>query len=492
MATLAAMRGLALPAALFMLLAFQAPALAGGPTMIVGAAEDVAKQDTLVAAKAKLELLRLAGFGAVRVTSIWAPGLRAPIALEQKRLAALSGAAMLTGMKIYVAVANAGSRTTPLTVKEQGDFAAYAAAIARKNPALNEFVIGNEPNINRFWLPQFSTDGTDAAAPAYESLLARTYDALKAVSPKIEVIGGAVSPHGGDKPGGSRPTHSPTVFIKDLIATYRASGRTQPIMDAFAIHPYEDDSSLPPTFAHPRTTTIAIADYGKLEGLLAGFDGTGQPGSALPIVYGEFGVEARIPSAKAALYTGKEPATTKPVDEATQGTYYHDALALAFCQSNVKAFLVFHAFDEPALDRFQSGVYYADFTPKSSLPAVRNAARDVRGGVIARCDGLKLTPTGTVAYPSGKALGAVPLRLTVTCDIDCNVFARLAKMPQNSTTLAVRVKARAGVPTRVLLPARKVAPGPYRFTVQLTAPVNTGPSAHLQSDPIVIPSTPSS
>jgi hypothetical protein len=490
MATLAAINPVArLAAAAAVLLAVvAAPAFAGGPTMVIGAAEDVVKQDTVVAAKAKLDLLRLAGFDAVRVTSIWAPGLRAPIAVDQRRLAAVSGAAQLTGMKVYVAIFNAGSATTPLTDKQQADFAAYAAAVARKNQGITNFVVGNEPNINRFWLPQFNPDGTDAAAPAYESLLAKTYDALKLVSPSIQVIGGSVSPRGGDRPAGGRPTHSPTTFITDLIAAYKASGRLQPIMDAFNMHPYEDNSSLPPSFAHPRTTTIAIADYGKLEGLLAGFDGTNQPGSALPIVYGEFGVESTPPASKADLYTGTEPATTKPVDEATQGSYYHDALALAFCQPNVRAFFVFHAFDEPALDRFQSGLYYPDFSPKSDLPVFQAAARDARGGVLAKCPGLKLTPTGTVVYPSGKALGKVPLKLTITCDIDCNVWARLAKMPKNSTTLSVRTALKAGVPTKVVFPARKVAPGPYRFTVRLTAPLNTGPPAQLQSDPIVIPS----
>ncbi len=485
MATLAVVRRLFTATALLLLLA-AAPASAGGPTMTVGAVEELVKQDSLAAAKAKLDLLRLAGLSAVRITSIWAPGLRAPTAAEQRALAATIGAAQLDGMRVYVDVTNLGSRTTPLSEQDQADFAAYTAALLRRNRGVTDVIVGNEPNLNRFWLPQFDETGADAAAPAYESLLARTYDAVKAVSPSIDVIGGAVSPHGGDKPG-KRPTHSPTAFIRDLVAAYKASGRTKPIMDAFSIHAYEDWSSLPPSFQHPRTTTIAIADYDKLVNLLAGFDGTAQPGSTLPIVYGEFGVETQIPPAKAALYTGTEPATTQPVDEATQGRYYHDALAIAFCQPTVTTFFFFHAFDEPGLPGWQSGFYYADLTPKSDLPVVRAAVRDVRGGVIARCPGMHLTPTGSAAYPTGRALSSVPLRLTVTCDIDCNVYARLAKLPKGSTTLAVRKQVKAGVPTRVTFPARRVAPGPYRFTVRLTAPVNVGPPAQLQSDPFVIP-----
>jgi hypothetical protein len=482
------MRRLLLAAALVAAVA-AAPAQAGGPSMVVGAAEDAVQQDNLAAAKAKLDLLRLAGFGAVRIAEVWAPGERTPTAVEQARLAAVTGAAKLDGMRVYVAVLNAGSRTTPLTPGDQSDFAAFTASIARRYPSITDFIVGNEPNNNRFWLPQFALDGSDAAAPAYESLLATTYDALKAVSTGIDVIGGALGPRGIDRPGTGKDTHSPTVFVTDLVAAYRATGRAQPIMDAFDIHAYEDNSSLPPSFQHPKTATIAVADYAKLIGALAGFDGTGQLGSTLPIVYGEFGVESKIPADMASLYTGTEPATTKPVDEATQATYYHDALALAFCQPSVKAFFVFHAFDEPILPGWQSGLYYADGTPKTSLPVVKKAIRDAVGGVITRCPGLQLTPQAKIAYPSGRALGRVPLTLKITCDIDCNVYARLAKLPQASTTLAVSVHASAGVTTRVSFPARRVRPGPYRFTVRLTAPVNVGPAARLQSDPLIIPSS---
>ena len=485
MATLAGMKRLLLAAILLGSLA--APAHAGGPSLVIGAAEDAVKLDNVAAAKARLDLLRVAGFNAVRITSIWAPGLRAPSDLEHTRLAALADAAALDGMKVYVAVANAGSKTTPLTAEQQADFAAYAASIARQNPSFTDFVVGNEPNNNRFWLPQFALDGGDAAAAAYASLLATTYDSLKAVSPEIDVIGGALSPRGGDRPGTGKETHSPTTFTADLVSAYKASGRTKPFMDAYNVHAYEDNSSLPPSFQHPRTTTIAIADYGKLVGLLAGFDGTAQPGSTLPIVYGEFGVESQIPAAKASKYSGKEPTTTKPVSEETQGTYYRDAIALAFCQPNTKAFFVFHGYDEPALDRWQSGVYYSDLTPKTSLPVVRAAIRDARGGVIAKCPGMQLTPKAVTGFPVGRALNALPLTVAVKCDIDCNALVRLSKQPRNSVTLQARASLQAGVYTRIALPARRIAPGLYRFSVRLTAPVNVGPPKVVVGRPVQIP-----
>jgi hypothetical protein len=324
---------------------------AGGPGLVIGATEDAVRLPTLVGAKAEMTLVQLAGFRGVRITQTWAPGETTVSASNATILRNVTTAARLSGIEVLASILNAGSATTPLSPAEQSDFAAYAASVVRTDPALTRVIVGNEPNLNRYWLPQFNLDGSDAAAPAYESLLAETYDALKAAAPGVTVIGGAVSPRGGDVPGTGRDTHSPTIFIRDLGAAYRASGRIAPIMDAFAFHPYEDNSSIPPdTGVHPNTTTIALADYDKLVALLGeAFDGTAQRGSTLPIYYDEFGVESLIPSSKQHLYTGTEPATTKPVDEATQAAFYRQAIQLAFCQPNVRGLFLFHAFDETAL-----------------------------------------------------------------------------------------------------------------------------------------------
>ena len=92
-------------------------------------------------------------------------------------------------------------------------------------------------------------------------------------------------------------------------------------MDMFSIHPYPENSSIPPSFEHPQSTAIGLADYDKLVALLgAAFDGTAQPGSSLPIVYGEYGLQTAIPQQKLGRYTGAEQATTKPIDEQAQAT----------------------------------------------------------------------------------------------------------------------------------------------------------------------------
>jgi hypothetical protein len=465
-------------------LALAAPAQAGGPAMLIGAAEDDVKQANVVSARARLDLLRLAGMDTVRVTVIWAPGETEPSAPEGIRLAALEGAAELTGMRVIVSVYHFGSRTTPLTDEARGEFAEFAASIARSHPALGEFIVGNEPNLNRFWLPQFNPDGSNAAAPAYLQLLARTYDALKAVSPGIRVIGGAVSPRGIDRPGTARDTHSPTKFILDLGAAYRASGRTLPIMDEFAFHPYGDNSSQSPLqSAHPNTTSIGLADYPKLGALLGqAFDGTGQPGSGLPILYDEFGVEAVVPPEKASLYSGTEPPTTRPVDEATQALYYRQAMELAFCQPNVRGLLLFHAFDETPLDRWQSGLYYADGSAKTSLARVAAAVRDVRRGIVARCENLALTPKAVrFLTPSRPLRPGSRVNFRLACDLDCTFAARLERLPQRTSVLAKRGTIRGGRLTSVSLRERRLAPGRYRIVLELTAPVNPGPPGRVVS-----------
>jgi hypothetical protein len=362
--------------------------------MSIGAAEDAAKHADLTVAKAKMDLALLAGFDTIRVTAIWEPGQSELGGHELVWLENAVAAADLTGIRLVVSVYHRGSRTTPTTPAARADFAAFTASIARRFPSLRSFIVGNEPNLNRFWLPQFNRDGTSASPGAYLGLLAQTYDALKGVSEEIRVIGGSVSPRGSDKPRAKRHTHSPTRFIAELGRVYRASGRTRPVMDALAFHPYGDNSSQPPEFAHPRATTIGLADYGKLVALLgAAFDGTPQPGSTLPILYDEYGVDSAVPSAKRHVYSGREPRTTRPVDESTQGVYYRRALALAYCQPTVEGFLVFHVTDEPDLDRWQSGVFYADDTPKSSLAAVKQAVADTRAGTIASCGAAK--PAGS-------------------------------------------------------------------------------------------------
>ena len=99
------------------------------------------------------------------------------------------------------------------------------------------------------------------------------------------------------------------------------------------------------------------------------------------------------PGGKAALYTGSEPATTKPVGEATQATYYQQALALAFCQPNVAGMLLFLSSDERGRANWQSGIHYVDGTPKTS-----KSTRDSGRSTARRADPSRVAPASS--FPS--------------------------------------------------------------------------------------------
>jgi hypothetical protein len=451
-----------------------APLAHAGPGLVVGAVEDDVRTSTLVEANARMADLRLSGFRAVRITSYWRPGQTAPSEAELGVLRNVADAGMQNGVKVYLTVMSPGSATTPLTDAARADFAAFAAAIVRGVPSLKDLIVCNEPNLNRFWLPQFAVDGSSAAPAAYLELLAATYDAVKVVSPEARIYGGAVSPRGTDRPNGIRPTHSPTTFIQGLGAAYRASGRERPVMDALAIHPYMDNSSQPPTTTHPLGTNITIADYDKLVALLGeAFDGTAQPGSKLPIFYGEFGVESEIPPAKSSLYTGNEPTTTKPVSESTQAAYYQQALALAFCQPTVEGMLLFLSRDERNRSAWQSGIDYVDGTPKTSHERVTKSLNRTAGGSVTRCPGLELpVHTSYLRFGTRSAAKRGVFRTSFRCDLDCRYLVRLENAVTHATRLSLSGSAGVGELVQADLGTRRLKRGTYRYTLRLVHPVN--------------------
>lgn len=353
---------------------------------LLGVVDDSLAQQDPAAARERVGDARRAGFDTIVLSAGWQPGLTEP---PESTLRGIQNVAKAAAgkQKLIVFVWNGFARNTPRDATERGQFASFTAALVRRLPVLDAVIVGNEANLSTFWKPQFDAAGRDVAAVAYEDLLARTYDAVKDADPGLQVIGGAVSPRGADRPHGIRPTHSPTAFIRDLGAAYRASGRDRPLMDAFAIHPYMRESRVSPDVSHPQTTEITIADYRKLVQLLGeAFDGTAQKGRRLPIFYSEFGVQTVIPQDKLSAYQpSTNPGGDPGVSPQIQAEYYRLALARAWCQPTVKGLFVFHVFDEPQLDGWQSGLYYADGTPKPSLEPFRSAAADLRSGQLGPC-----------------------------------------------------------------------------------------------------------
>ncbi|HEU0334935.1 MAG TPA: hypothetical protein VFR43_00180 [Gaiellaceae bacterium] len=285
----------------------------------------------------------------------------------------------------------------PTTAGDREQYCTYLRDAVTRFPQIRDVVIWNEPNLSSFWTPQFNPDGTSAAPAAYVSLLARCWDVLHAFRPGVNVIAPATSPWGNDDPGAaSNVSHSPTRFLLELGAAYRASGRDKPIFDTLGHHPYPASSAERPWRTHTSDQLISIGDLDRLVGAAEqAFGGTGQtaPGSGLPIWYLETGYQTVPDPSKAGLYTGTEnwpgslpdaaggePAQPPPSPDSLapdQATQLVDSLRLAYCQPHVQAVFNFQLRDEPSLERWQSGLLWADGTRKGSYEAFKRVVAEI-------------------------------------------------------------------------------------------------------------------
>jgi hypothetical protein len=440
--------GLKLPKALLLAAAaavLAVPSASAGRGLHVGAVDDAAIWGD---PNADMDLAKLAGYDTVRFTAQWTTGQTVIPGLLMGRLQRAAMAAAQRSIQPVVSIYNQGGAWTPSDPTTRAQFAAFAVSVVRELPWVTTFIVGNEPNSNVYWQPQFDAKGGDAAAAAYEQLLATTYDAIKSVRPNVTIVGGALDSRGTDDATSKRQSHSPTAFIRDVGAAYRASGRQAPIMDVFDEHVYADNSTLPPSMPHAGSA-IAAGDYAKLVGTLAkAFDGTAQKGSTLPILYGEFGVETAIPAAKASVYHGTQ--TIPAVDEATQARYMAEVLKLALCAPNVIGIMTFHLTDESDLAGWQSGLFYADATPKSSLYYVHDAIVAARAGTLASCPDTT-APTvslqvgdGTVTANASDDIGVGAVQLLVddrVVGVDYRAPYRFAWRPRKKHGYVVEVRA---------------------------------------------------
>ena len=319
-----------------------------------------------------MRLARFGGLSAVRITTSWVPGRVRPTAWDFSRMQNTVDQPRSTASRSTFALP---TRQPHDTEDEQG-----ACAVRRLCRLARKRVPDGTPVRDRQRAEPEPV--LDAAVPrqagvspaAYVSLLAKTYDALKRVSPLITVIGGALAPRGDDRPRSKRQTLADPIHPRDGQGLPAQQARP-PDHGRVRAPPVPGDVAPATNRAAPRSTTISLADYPKLVRLLGrAFKGTSQRGAKLPIVYTEFGVQSRIPPDKEDVYTNLDvPHGSDAVSELLPARYYRQALAMAYCQPTVRAFLFFHLADEADLGRWQSGIYYADETPKSSLPAVRGS-----------------------------------------------------------------------------------------------------------------------
>ena len=130
---------------------------------------------------------------------------------------------------------------------------------------------------------------------------------------------------------------------------------------------------------HPEDTIVALSSVpgggGRAVVRLSGM-------TSLRCALTAFSSPEPILPGKRRFYGGQEPATTKPVSEGVQAAYYRAALELAACQPTVRGFLIFHVTDETDYNRWQSGVYYADGTPKSTRAVVEQTIDRIHDSAV--------------------------------------------------------------------------------------------------------------
>lgn len=342
-----------------------------------------------------LEAMQDLGLTENRLAVIWNPDQPRTIP-DKALLDAYVEAATARQIRLVFAVYPGSARVLTDYPEAPGEFVDFLQLVARAYPGVKDYIIGNEPNQPRFWQPQFTQGGAPVACRQYTAVLARSYDALKAVDPGINVIGVGLSPRGNDNPTGlSNISTSPVRCIRDIGVAYRASRRQRPLMDEFSFHPYPERDTHPVSrgYTWPKAGLVNL-DRIK-QAVWDAFEGTGQPTFAEPgrsvllpaltFRLDEVGWQVGVPAAHRAAYFGRESVDT--TTEAAQAQVYADAIRLLACDPSVRSMLLFGLVDEPDLERWQAGLMRADWSRRLSYDSVKRVISEIGG----RCTATPVT-----------------------------------------------------------------------------------------------------
>jgi len=452
------------------------------------------------------------GLQDLRITVQWGgPGTAIPY---QANIQQAVDCALLEGVNPILAVYPAKPSLIGSDPAAQAAFASFVAQVGVTFPRVQDVIVGNEPNVNRFWQPQF-VGGKDAAGQDYEHTLAQAYDALKLVRPDAIVWGPAISSRGNDNANAvSNPSHSPVRFIAAMGAAYRASGRTKPIFDEFNMHPYppvQDTDPFTKSFLWPQA---GAANLDRIkQALWDAFHGTAQPvpaeqpggriaqsarfgNAGLPINLDEAGEQTDVMSSPHASAYTSPPENVQPITEQQQATAYTNLLEIGACDPDVKSVLFFPLIDESIVSSgFQSGMLFADLAHKASYDAVKakiaGSQGQCQGGVPGISQAWVHTNSvvgaqaffggpGTKAGSQPKARPALSKywAISFTAAEDTTWKLGLYRLrsstakPGSKPVLSTQGAAHAYFKPLALLPAKSVAPGFYAYKLQLSAAVN--------------------
>ena len=431
---------------------------------------------------------------ASRLVIAWDPSQPSTI-IEQPILDRLVPEATGRGISVFFAVTGVNSSAFS-SADNRALFSGFLQQVAQRYPQVTHYVIGNEPNVTYFWRPQFDSNGAPVSPGSFVDLLARSYDALKAVNPAIRVGAGGLDARGNDNPNASSNISiSPTRFISYMGQAYRASGRTAPLFDEVSFHPYPQSAkdAYNKSYDWPNA---GIADLDRLkQAYWDAFRGTGQPSfdDGLTFNLDETGWQVAIPSDHASAYEGRE--VSQVTDEGTQAQIYGDMIRYLECDSDVRSVEIYRLMDDSNLAQWQSGLIRADGSHRPAYDSVKQAIASTAGRCGSQMRSFQHTMSvegANVTFQLGrKPARATAFSFTATAEENATVDARIirvaskkglsgaqrnavsASFPLTSAAVSAatgKVQAR-WVPV-VQFPSKRLKPGWYVYAVKLSAELN--------------------
>jgi hypothetical protein len=139
--------------------------------------------------------------------------------------------------------------------------------------------------------------------------------------------------------------------------------------------------------------------------------------------------------------------------------------------------LLFHTHDEPGRQGWQSGLVYADGTPKTSLEPVREAMKSAEAAEIGPCP---------VESSVSAAFTTTSRTISFRCERACTYRARLLRLPRRSLLTVATGKAAPGKRVNVQLTAPAVAPGWQQLSISFVDAARPGRPVERFSTPFVV------
>jgi len=261
-------------------------------------------------------------------------------------------------------------------------FAQFARAAAlRYAPAVDRYILWNEPNLPLWLQPQNSCRGskcTPYAPHLYRKLVRAAYPAIKTVDPTATVLFGALAPQG-ERSIKQNARTRPLAFIRSMgcVKADLKRDRSGPCAgfkpltaDGFAYHPHA--TKLPPNGVQAVADNASIGELARLKRTLDGTQrtgGLGKPGGGkFGLYFTEWG------------YQTNPPDKTRGVSLNQQSRWLQQGAYIAYRDPRVKLLTQYEWRDEAVRrgstgDRYagwQSGLLRANDRPKPSLRSFAN------------------------------------------------------------------------------------------------------------------------